>query len=106
MKILIALLFVVNVMAADYIGLDVRSAAELKANPAPGAVHITLRDVESKAGSLDKEKTIKVFCEAGGRAGRAKKILEKLGFSQVENIGSWREWNQLQKEEPKDRRDE
>jgi phage shock protein E len=83
--------------SGDFIGLDIRSSAELERNPAPGAIHLTVRDLDQAPRKLDKNMTIKVFCESGIRAERAKRKLEKMGFKNVENISSWRDWNELQR---------
>jgi rhodanese-related sulfurtransferase len=78
------------------IGLDVRNEEEVIDNPAPSSVHIPLGrlpdEVESEIS--DKTSNILVFCEKGGRAERAKEYLESLGYSSVENFGTWREWNE------------
>lgn len=85
-------------MSHDYIGLDIRRDQELKENPANGAIHIEMSELNDETmEKLPKDKTIKVFCEAGGRAAKVKTLLESKGFTKVENIGSWREWNQLNK---------
>lgn len=77
----------------SYVALDVRTEEEVKENPANGSVNIPIRKLKEHISSLDKSKKILIFCEAGGRAARAKKMLEKKGFSKVINIGSWRDWN-------------
>jgi len=78
------------------IGLDVRSIEEIIDNPAPGSINISLGmlpgEVEEKI--ADKSSEICVFCEKGGRAERAKDYLESLGYSNVVNFGTWREWNE------------
>lgn len=80
----------------DRIGLDVRNADELIDNPAPGSVHIPLGRLpdEVEKQITDKAAPILIFCEKGGRAEKAKEFLESLGYSNVENFGSWREWNE------------
>ena len=79
----------------DKIGLDVRNADELIDNPAPGSVHIPLGrlpdEIEKEINAKDAQ--ILVFCEKGGRAEKAKEYLASLGYTNVENFGSWREWN-------------
>jgi len=77
------------------VGLDVRSKLEIAVNKARGALNIHLSDInEESVKELDKSAQIKVFCEAGARADKAKTKLEALGFKNVENIGSWRDWNE------------
>ena len=98
-KLLIGILTLILtgiVSAADYIGLDIRTDAELKANPAKGAMHIPMNKVDLETAKKLRGKKVKIFCEAGGRAEKIKKYLELNGVTDVENIGSWREWNQLQ----------
>jgi phage shock protein E len=87
-----------TIFAADnYVGIDVRSGIERKINPADGSIAISNDDLASdiKKHVPNKETKIKVFCEVGGRASRSKQILEKLGYKNVENIKSWRDWNKL-----------
>lgn len=83
----------------DYVGIDVRSMVERKWNPAPGAIALSNAELsgEIKSKVPNTNTKIKVFCEAGVRAAKAKEILESLGYKNVENIRSWREWNQLKK---------
>ena len=85
--------------AGQVIGLDVRNDSELTKNPAPGAVHIPLNYVKTTATAklANKDAEIFVFCEAGGRAEKAKKVLTDLGYKKVTNISSWREWNEIRK---------
>lgn len=80
-----------------YVGIDVRTLKELQVNPATGALHITLDELAASKNldQMAKETPIHVFCEAGKRAEKAKKILEAKGFVNVRNIGSWRDWNNL-----------
>ena len=82
------------------IGLDVRTAAEIFENPAPGSLHIQLSDLPNEVESKISEKTaeVLVFCEKGGRAEKAKDFLVGLGYTNVTNFGSWREWNESLKD--------
>jgi phage shock protein E len=92
----IVLLFSFSIFANDFIGLDVRTQGELIRNPAIGAIHISISDLsKTTLKRVRKDKPIKIFCESGGRAGKALRILEANGYKNVENIGSWRDWNQL-----------
>lgn len=78
---------------SSFMALDVRTPEEISKNPANGSINIPIDQLESNFDKLDKSKKILVFCEAGGRASRAKKILQENGFKDVQNIGSWRDWN-------------
>lgn len=78
----------------NFIGIDVRSKMEVYMKSAPGAVHIPVSSIDKDSvKDIAKDAPIKVFCEAGVRANQAKTKLEALGYKNVENIGSWREWN-------------
>jgi rhodanese-related sulfurtransferase len=85
-----------NTFAIDFIGLDVRTKGETINNPAPGSFNIPISELtKSTLKGISKDKSLKVFCEAGGRANKALRILKANGYNKIENIGSWREWNQL-----------
>jgi rhodanese-related sulfurtransferase len=73
--------------------LDVRTDEEWARGYAKGAMHFDL--VRLQAGELPdiaKDKSIYVYCAAGGRAEKAKVILEKAGYTNVINIGGLGDW--------------
>lgn len=78
----------------DAILLDVRNEDEHKANYIPGSVCIPLKELEdSNAKQLtDKNATIIVYCQAGGRSLKAYEFLRSLGYSRVFNIGGIDKW--------------
>jgi rhodanese-related sulfurtransferase len=39
-----------------------------------------------------KDKNIIVYCASGGRAALAGKVLKDLGYSQVYNLGAFKDW--------------
>lgn len=84
----------------SYIALDVRTPKEVKENPAEGSINIPMKKLKDQISNLDKSKKILIFCEVGGRASMAKKILKNKGFSEVINIGGWRDWNKYYKNKP------
>ncbi len=69
--------------------VDVRSVGEYAEGNVPGSVNIPLDQLANRLGELDRDKTIIVFCQSGGRAGVAKSLLEKNGFTDVTNAGGW-----------------
>ena len=110
MRFLIIFLFSFNILAGDLeswkqllnenkaVGLDIRTYPETKLNSAKGAVHLSFFDFNEKTLNklkIDKDKTVLVFCESGGRASKAVKELNKAGYSKVINIKDWRTWNKL-----------
>jgi rhodanese-related sulfurtransferase len=90
----------------DVIGIDVRTWPERKFNPAPNSLAISNGELEEQIEqrNIPKDKKIVIFCEAGVRAERGMEILQKLGYKNVKNIGSWRDWNKdyAQKAEKKE----
>ncbi|MGI1679274.1 MAG: rhodanese-like domain-containing protein [Cellvibrionaceae bacterium] len=75
--------------AAEDIWVDVRSDKEWDSGHLDGAVHIPHTEITEKIVSLteDKNAPIKLYCRSGGRAGMAKKELEKMGYTNVTNVG-------------------
>jgi rhodanese-related sulfurtransferase len=42
--------------------------------------------------TFGKDKTIIVYCASGGRSALAGKTLKDLGFSDVRNLGAFKDW--------------
>lgn len=79
--------------------LDVRTPGEYAAGHLDGAVNVPIDELDSRMGEIDKlaggdaEKPIVVYCQAGGRAGRAKEKLLRAGHAKVTNLGGMRDWD-------------
>ena len=69
--------------------LDVRSPAEFSEGHVTGARNLDFNSPEFKAevAKMDKTATYKVYCQKGGRAGKAESTMRELGFKNVENLG-------------------
>ena len=67
--------------------LDVRMAFEAKKGLAPGATNISLLDLNRRLGELPRDRTIVTYCQTGGRAGKARDILERNGFKAINGGG-------------------
>ena len=96
--------------AADFINapdgsivIDVREHGEVAmSGKAKGAVHIPLMMLQFRADPahpdfeplLDRDARIAVYCASGGRSSSAKMILDRLGYSDVHNIGGLGHWAQ------------
>jgi rhodanese-related sulfurtransferase len=70
--------------------VDVRSPGEFASGHAPGSVNIPLQELDSRAKELDSSRWVVVACASGTRSAMAARKLQRLGFSQVMNAGSWR----------------
>lgn len=78
-------------------GLDVRTVREYSNNGSKLADNIPIMELSKRMNELDKNKTIFVFCESGGRSLVAKKLLQINGFNMVINIQDWRTWEKIVK---------
>lgn len=67
--------------------VDVRTEREWNAGHHPEAVLIAWQDIVSgiAAQGVAKDQPIILYCRSGNRAGKALKMLEKAGYSQVTN---------------------
>lgn len=68
--------------------IDVRTPKEYRQDHFPGAINIPLQKLyidPRKVGPQDK--TIVLYCQSGGRARRAKRILKAYGYTDVTNGG-------------------
>ncbi len=78
--------------------LDIRDAAEFKRAHIADAKHITLTQLSSRLGELDKyrEQPVVVVCKLGQSAAGATKLLRAQGFDQARKMtGGMMEWNAL-----------
>lgn len=66
--------------------VDVRLDREWREGHIPGAVHIELGELKSRAGELPRDSTVAVTCSVGQRSSTGVSMLQALGFQQVENI--------------------
>ena len=79
----------------DEVLLDVRTPDETSGGIIAGARTLDFFDdnFKSELEKLDKDKTIMVYCAAGGRSGETVSELHKLGFEKVYNlIGGFNGW--------------
>jgi rhodanese-related sulfurtransferase len=68
--------------------LDVRNTNEFNAGCLPNAKNIPLSILPVLADEhFDKDEALLIYCQAGGRAMMAEKILAGMGFTNITNIG-------------------
>src|SRR4051794_34299704 len=81
--------------------VDVRDAPELESNgKIPGALHVPRGMLEFRAdpespyhnGAFSKERKIILHCASGGRSALAGKVLKDFGYTQVYNLGAFKDW--------------
>jgi rhodanese-related sulfurtransferase len=85
----------------DTVVVDVRDAPEVEqSGKVAGAVHIPRGMLEFRADpespyydqNLAKDKTVIVYCAAGGRAALAGQALKEMGYGAVYNLGGFKDW--------------
>ena len=68
--------------------IDVRTVSEFKNGFVQDAINIEWQDISSIKDEFEKNQKIFLYCRSGNRSGKANDILIKLGFKNVENLGS------------------
>lgn len=79
-------------MQTEAIWIDVRSNEEYTQGHLKYAVNIPFEQISTNISmlALEKNQNIKLYCTAGIRSGKAVKILNDLGFTNVSNAGAYR----------------
>ena len=81
--------------------VDVRDGSEVeKSGKAAGAMHVSRGMLEFRADpespahdkNFTRDKTVILYCGSGGRAALAGKLLKDMGYGDVYNAGSFKEW--------------
>ena len=70
--------------------IDVRTPEEFASGHVSGAVNVPVNEIEEKIASVapDKSTPLMVHCRSGNRSARAKATLERLGYTNVTDLGS------------------
>src|ERR1700746_309650 len=81
--------------------VDVRDASEVeKSGKAAGAVHVSRGMLEFRADpespahdkNFTRDKKVILYCGSGCRAALAGKLLKDMGYGEVYNAGSFKDW--------------
>ncbi len=72
--------------------VDVRTPMEFAQGCLPDAINVPLQSIQSAADLLDPERPIILYCVSGARTRMAKSYLESMGFSNVHDLGSFRNY--------------
>ncbi len=74
--------------------VDVRADHEWEAGRIAGATHLPLAELAERAGEIDKERPVVVYCRGGNRSSMATSALADAGYDAVklsEGIVGWSE---------------
>jgi phage shock protein E len=73
--------------------VDVRSEGEHAGGAIEGSINIPIQELAQRMDELgDKDGTIVVYCQSGGRSAMAKRLLERNGFTKVHDLGGIGRW--------------
>jgi rhodanese-related sulfurtransferase len=81
--------------------VDVRDAPEVeKSGKVAGAVNVSRGMLEFRADpespyhdkDFSKDKTVILYCASGGRSALSGKVLKDMGYSEVYNLGGFKDW--------------
>lgn len=88
---------------SDVIILDVRTSSEYQSGHIKDSVNIPLDEIDNRfmeEVTDNYNTTVLVYCQSGGRSEEASKILSRMGFTNVINIGGLSSWKwELEKSE-------
>jgi rhodanese-related sulfurtransferase len=85
----------------DVLVVDVRDAPEVQASgKVAGAVNVSRGMLEFRADpdspyhdkNFAKDKTVLVYCASGGRSALSGKVLKDMGYTNVYNMGGFKDW--------------
>ena len=85
----------------DVLVVDVRDPHEVQASgKVKGALNVSRGMIEFRADptaayhdpAFAKDKTIILYCASGGRSALSGKVLKEMGYTQVYNMGAFKDW--------------
>ena len=73
--------------------IDVRTSQEYSSGHIEGAINIPYTEIAKKIENYtnDKNQKILLYCLSGSRSGIALNTLKKLGYTNLENVGSYKD---------------
>jgi hydroxyacylglutathione hydrolase len=78
---------------AKFVLVDVRAPSEWEQGHLPGARHISLPELERRAGELPPDGKVVVYCDSGYRASIGASLLQRAGLADVATMpGSMQAW--------------
>jgi phage shock protein E len=73
--------------------VDVRSSAEFARGALPNAINLPLQSIMAADNFIDRDKPVVLYCVTGARSSTAKSYLTQMGFREVYDLGSYRNYN-------------
>lgn len=66
--------------------IDVRSGPEVAQGAIPGAIHIPLETIPTRAGDIPTDEPVVIYCRSGNRSAQAVAFLQQQGFGNLYNL--------------------
>ena len=80
-------------LPTDAFLLDVREDDEWEAGHAPGALHVPMMQIPTRAGEVPTDREVVVICRAGQRSAQVVAYLQANGWDRVVNLnGGMHDW--------------
>ena len=73
--------------------VDVRSSAEFARGALPNAINLPLQSIMAADNFIDRDKPVVLYCVTGARSSTAKNYLTQMGYREVYDLGSYRNYN-------------
>jgi rhodanese-related sulfurtransferase len=89
------------IASANAIVVDVRDAPEVeKSGKVAGALHVSRGMLEFRADpdspyhdkNFNKNRAVILYCASGGRSALSGKVLKDMGYTEVYNLGAFKDW--------------
>ena len=88
---LLPVLLSFQLFASDAIIIDVRTPGEFNTGHIESSKNIEWQEIDIIKESINKNQKIYLYCRSGNRSQKATDILIKIGYDNVENLGSLNE---------------
>ncbi|MCB9137152.1 MAG: rhodanese-like domain-containing protein [Caldilineaceae bacterium] len=72
--------------------VDVRTAQEFSQGRIPGAINISLQELQQKLNRIPADKPVVVYCRSGNRSAFAARTLLQAGYEEVYDLGGIMDW--------------
>lgn len=72
--------------------VDVRTADEYKSGYIPGAINISVQELNGKLNKIPKDRPVVVYCRSGNRSAHAVQSLLAAGYTDVYDLGGLFDW--------------
>ncbi|WP_238924471.1 rhodanese-like domain-containing protein [Candidatus Vesicomyidisocius sp. SY067_SCS001] len=73
--------------------VDVRSSNEFAQGALPNAINLPLQSIMSADSIIDRNKAVILYCVTGVRSSTAKNYLIQMGYKNVNDLGSFKNYN-------------